>query len=424
MRCVEIRKLDLKRNSDYIILSILLYNLALQLKYMGRKVDSLLFLQKAMTIHESNSPFCKMGANIYESDFTFSCMYQNSNIHVGLQDRYLMKSYGDHIKYAIKADIYQAYLWQLQAHFLKSFNKIEESKFAMGQYEIFYEKLYTILENNMTDSQYGSKMMDLHKNQSNCETKSKASAEIKNELPEISHISEETTSSIENIKKSKYLLQEELEEPVYHDRNLDPIYKASRKVKSNNKAKSPPIFLDENIPEEVTKSFCVNSNLDMNDAILINDNQVYNIDTPEKSTLKPTNNKNHKNLFKEHYEISKPINLSLEKLKNAEIIFDQKSRFDTTELHVRFYHLSQDDLILVSITNSLTNQKYEKYIEFSDLVEFAKATNNIDLLVDKNGLKKLFKKITRWMTLKDGNLSIGNVSIHKSPQKQSPIRIT
>ena len=29
MRCIEIRKLDLKRNGDYIILSILLYNVSL-----------------------------------------------------------------------------------------------------------------------------------------------------------------------------------------------------------------------------------------------------------------------------------------------------------------------------------------------------------------------------------------------------------
>jgi len=112
MRCIEIRKLDLKRNSDYIILTILLYNLSHLLKIMGRNVDSLLFLQKAMTIYENNSSFCKMGLNVYDIDFIFSCMYLNSNAHIGLNDRYLMKSYGDHIKYAIKADIYQAYMWQ------------------------------------------------------------------------------------------------------------------------------------------------------------------------------------------------------------------------------------------------------------------------------------------------------------------------
>lgn len=62
----------------------------------------------------------------------------------------------------------------------------------------------------------------------------------------------------------------------------------------------------------------------------------------------------------------------------------------------------------------------ELVIDWKDLIEYAKSAGKTELLVSKKGLNKLFKDITSWLTITDGNLRMPNGSFNDSVRETSP----
>ena len=110
---------------------------------MGRKIDSLLFLQKAATVYEENSDFFRKNQNLPEANFLLSSMYLASNTHKNLFDKHLMKSYGENFE--VKIEIFQAYIWQLLSKFLGELGKSHESSYAWKEYSKLAQRLSRFL---------------------------------------------------------------------------------------------------------------------------------------------------------------------------------------------------------------------------------------------------------------------------------------
>jgi hypothetical protein len=72
------------------------------------------------------------------------------------------------------------------------------------------------------------------------------------------------------------------------------------------------------------------------------------------------------------------------------------------------------------LTDSETSSAFkELVIDWKDLIEYAKSAGKTDLLVNKKGLNKLFKDITSWLTVTDGNLRISNMSFDHNVRETS-----
>lgn len=112
--------------------------------------------------------------------------------------------------------------------------------------------------------------------------------------------------------------------------------------------------------------------------------------------------------------------ISKAQLEKAEIIFQERSKYDGGVFLVTVFSLQQEKQILLRLTDSETGSAFkELVIDWKDLIEYAKSAGKTDLLVNKKGLNKLFKDITSWLTVTDGNLRISNTSFDHNVRETS-----
>lgn len=107
-------------------------------------------------------------------------------------------------------------------------------------------------------------------------------------------------------------------------------------------------------------------------------------------------------------------------LEKAEIIFQERSKYDGGVFLVTVFNLQEEKQILLRLKDSETSSAFkELVIDWKDLIEYAKSAGKTDLLVNKKGLNKLFKDITSWLTVTDGNLRISNISLDQNVRETS-----
>lgn len=375
IRAIEIRKVELRRSPDFIMLAVLNYNQAFLQRLMNKNVDGLLFFQKSTVLYEMNRSNAKVGVNMYYANLFQDSMFLTTNVGTFFLDKYFLKISSD---FDHKVDQLEAYLWEGLGQTLILFKKEKEAEWAIFQ-------AYKLRNNHSVDKENLLKIQkevfynELRKTDEKLADITKVSDE--NGAPEI-HWDAVVTPN-------KYLELDDLEQ---------------KKAHTFPDAEATWVFQNENDENRI-----FDDQKDYESLSFDNSARVPEINFKVHSNSSSNDDSDRQEVFFENDDIMEiPINTLGEK----NIVFQKRCRVNKAEFIITVYNLPTQEVILMLMTNKSIQFIKKMIIQYKDLCNYADA-DDIELNSEA-GLKNLVMKLVKWLRIKAGDLYLPNIAFYNT----------